>query len=392
MHKPGYSLISSALLLLFTEFLRGAYLVAFLPNLVDERLKISISVVGIAVSIHYLLDSLCKIYIGYMIDRYGSRVVLHAGFSLASIGMLLIVLANSELQIFLSSALLGIGLSPVWLICMKQVNGESRAKQAGFIYVFWMAGLGLGPVLCNVVLDLGWNYSVLALITALVLGWLSGAFNHLHTRTERRLISSQSIVPHLRHVMAYIRMNPYILPAIILQTTGAGMVVPFLNIFAANRLSLSHSELSIVMVLGAASVVLLLVPMGKWFDASGSRWFLIGGFGLFALSLVALTGVNSFYMTTVVVIIMGSSYAMLLPAWNALMSRHVPMDASGTGWGVLSTIEGLGVVVGPLLGSLLYVYGNLNTPFLASASLFGVISIMYGFMPSRVFGYTSQNA
>ncbi|WP_336772782.1 MFS transporter [Paenibacillus sp. MMO-58] len=392
MHKSGDSLFSIALLLLFTEFLRGAYLVAFLPNLVEERLGIAISVVGIAVSVHYLVDSLCKIYIGYMIDRYGYRAILHLGFLLAAVGMFLIILAKSEMQILLSSALLGIGLSPIWLICMKQVKGENRAKQAGFIYVFWMAGLGLGPVLFNLVLDLGWNYSVLVLILALVVGWLSGAFNHLHNRVESKGASPQSIVPYLKQVTAYIRVNPFILPAIILQTTGAGMVVPFLNVFAANRLSLTHTELSIIMILGGASVTLLLVPMGKWFDASGSRWFLISGFGLFAISLFALTGVDSFYMSLVVVIVMGASYAMLLPAWNALMSRHVPMDASGTGWGLLSTIEGFGVVVGPLIGSFLYVYGSIETPFIVSAVMFGMISIMYFFMPSKVFRYTSQNA
>ncbi len=367
-------------------------MVAFLPNLVEERLGIAISVVGIAVSVHYLVDSLCKIYIGYMIDRYGYRAILHLGFLLAAVGMFLIILAKSEMQILLSSALLGIGLSPIWLICMKQVKGENRAKQAGFIYVFWMAGLGLGPVLFNLVLDLGWNYSVLVLILALVVGWLSGAFNHLHNRVESKGASPQSIVPYLKQVTAYIRVNPFILPAIILQTTGAGMVVPFLNVFAANRLSLTHTELSIIMILGGASVTLLLVPMGKWFDASGSRWFLISGFGLFAISLFALTGVDSFYMSLVVVIVMGASYAMLLPAWNALMSRHVPMDASGTGWGLLSTIEGFGVVVGPLIGSFLYVYGSIETPFIVSAVMFGMISIMYFFMPSKVFRYTSQNA
>ncbi|MGO4110273.1 MFS transporter [Paenibacillus sp. YAF4_2] len=377
---------SLAFLLLFVEWVRGAYLIAFLPNLVDEKLQLSVSIVGLAVSVHYLTDSLSKTFIGYLMDRYGTRMILHGGFILAGCGLALALMTRtSEGLILLSSSLMGLGLSPVWLVCMKQVSGPNRAEQVGKLYAYWMAGLGLGPVLFNFLIDGGKGWCNIVLVLALALGWTVGAFGCRTMDAGERTMVPQSVISQLRYVASYMKNNPYLLPAIVLQTTGAGIVVPFLSLFALERLALTHSQLSLVMILGGACVVLLLVPMGKWYDSSGSRWFLIGGFGLFAITLVALTGADSLSLTVILVAVMGLSYAMLLPAWNALMSRHVPDDASGTGWGVLSTIEGLGVVVGPLIGSFVYANGNLASPFHVSAVLFGIIGLSYLLMPARLF-------
>ncbi|WP_336772475.1 MFS transporter [Paenibacillus sp. MMO-58] len=384
---------SLAFLLLFAEWVRGAYLIAFLPNLVDEKLQLPGSIVGLAVSVHYLTDSLSKTFIGYLMDRYGTRIVMHGGLILALVGLTIALMTKtSEGLIITSSALMGLGLSPVWLICMKQVNGPNRAEQVGKLYAYWMAGLGLGPVLFNFVLDAGGIYGDMLLVLALAMGWTAGTFGCRVMVNNGKVTTPLSVISQLRNVASYMKNNPYLLPAIVLQTTGAGIVVPFLSLFALERLGLSHSELSLVMILGGACVVLLLVPMGKWYDSSGSRWFLVGGFGLFAVTLVALTGVDTLSLTVILVAVMGLSYAMLLPAWNALMSRHIPNDAPGTGWGVLSTIEGLGVVVGPLIGSWVYANGNLATPFHVSALLFSVIGFSYLLMPSKLFIQSKEHS
>ncbi|MCC3371498.1 MFS transporter [Cohnella sp. REN36] len=172
---------------------------------------------------------------------------------------------------------------------------------------------------------------------------------------------------------------------------GVALVGLALSSFASERLSLTGSELSLVTVLGGACVVLLLVPMGKWYDAAKSRWFLIGGFGSFAAALVGLTAVRSLAGASALAVAMGISYAMLLPAWNALLARHVPAESPGMGWGLLSSLEGVGTIVGPLIGSWVVARGGVASPFVLCAVLYAVIGLSYLLMPAESFGGRSAS-
>lgn len=66
-----------------------------------------------------------------------------------------------------------------------------------------------------------------------------------------------------------VKKGGFLVPGMLLQTTAGGILVPFLTSFAISHLGLSHSQLSIVLFMGGAGVVLFLVPMGKWFDHVG---------------------------------------------------------------------------------------------------------------------------
>lgn len=177
----------------------------------------------------------------------------------------------------------------------------------------------------------------------------------------------------------------FLVPGMLLQTTAGGILVPFLTSFAISHLGLSHSQLSIVLFMGGAGVVLFLVPMGKWFDQVGGKWFLVIGFGVFAVALFGLTSINSFSAAIGLSLLLGCAYAALLPSWNALMASYIPEDSVGISWGLLFSIEGLGVVIGPLIGGWLGSSGNQLLPFQVSACLFGLISVVYLLSPARLF-------
>ncbi|MFC5406321.1 MFS transporter [Cohnella soli] len=381
---PGF-LFPAALLLFVAEWLRGAYLVSFLPNYLVQHANWTVALAGIAVSTHYLADSAVKPFAGYLLDRYSTKIVLQVGFLIAAGGFALTLSAGSGWITTIASGLMGIGLSPVWLVGVRHINEENRAAQMGALYAFWMAGLGLGPVILNLVLDGGIAIGVILLLSFVALGGIIASVCRFSIKDFDR-IERTSMKAQWKSVRENIKNNRLILPAIILQTTGAGIIVPFLSSFALKRLALTNSELSMIMVLAGACVVLLLVPMGKWYDATKSRWFLVCGFGLFAVSLAGLTAMRSLAGATLMAIVMGFAYAMLLPAWNALLSRHVPAQSPNMGWGVLSSLEGMGVVLGPLIGSWVVAKGSLASPFLLCAGLYGLIGLSYILMPSEVFG------
>ncbi|WP_239619255.1 MFS transporter [Cohnella mopanensis] len=385
---PG-SMLPAALLLFVAEWLRGAYLISFLPYYSVQHANAAAAFVGLAVSAHYLADSAIKTFAGYLLDRYSPKMVLQVGFALTVCGLVLSLSTGFGWMTVLSSGIMGIGLSPIWLVGVRHVKEENRAERMGILYAFWMAGLGLGPVMLNLVLDGGLGIGIIALSAFLTTGWLIVCLCRFPLEHVAKL-GRVSAMEQLKLMRENLKNNRIIVPAILLQTMGAGIIVPFLSSFASQRLALTNSELSLVMVLGGACVVLLLVPMGKWYDSSKSRWFLVCGFGLFAVSLAGLTTVSSLTGATMMAVVMGFAYAMLLPAWNALLSRHVPAQSPSMGWGILSSLEGMGVVVGPLIGSWAVAKGSLASPFLLCACLYGIVGLSYFLMPAELFGKRSS--
>lgn len=372
-----------AIILFFIEWVRGAVLVAYLPAYTLMGWGLSASVVGIAVSVHYLTDSLIKGLVGYLLDRFPGRLVLHGGFLLGFTGLLLMVTTHSAWILIGASACLGAGLSPIWIICMSQVKEDNRAQRMGTLYVYWMAGLGLGPVTMNLIIGRSLPLALWMIVLFLAAGWVIAAFVHLEKTTVTRIHAS--LGEQFGTLWDKVKKGGFLLPGMLLQTTAGGMLVPFLTSYAVKYLGLSHSQLSVVLLTGGAGVVLLLVPMGKWFDHAGGRWFLVLGFGIFSMALFGLTGVSTFGGAIGLALLLGCAYAALLPSWNALMARYIPEDAAGISWGLLFSIEGLGVVVGPLIGSWLASVGNELLPFRVSAILFGVISVVYLLSPARLF-------
>lgn len=388
---PRQSFTRLAVVLFFMEWVRGAFLVAYLPAYALEGGGLSSSIVGIAVSVHYLTDSLIKGFTGYLLDRFSARKVLHGGFALSLVGLLLMATTHDAWILLAASACLGAGFSPVWIICMSQIREENRAQQAGILYAYWMAGLGLGPVTLNLVM--GWGLSISLFIIGLFFaaGWIMAA---ALTLDDTAMVKRPELTVNQQFAALWdkVKKGGFLVPGMVLQTTAGGILAPFLTSFAVKHVGLSHSQLSIVLLMGGAGVIALLVPMGKWFDHIGGRWFLVIGFGIFSAALFGLTSISSFTGAMGFSLLLGCAYAALLPSWNALMACYIPEDSVGTSWGLLFSIEGLGVVIGPLIGGWLASAGNELLPFQVSASMFGLISVVYLLSPSRLFAPKERSA
>jgi MFS family permease len=178
-----------------------------------------------------------------------------------------------------------------------------------------------------------------------------------------------------------------LLPGMILQTTAAGMLVPILPSFATKSLGLTYSQYSFILILGGASAVLGLIPMGKFSDRGGKKWFLVIGFALFAICLASLTVSSNFYTTMANAILLGVSYAAVLPVWNAILSYQVPAGQEGLGWGIFSSVEGIGIMIGPMVGGWIASLYSENVTVWISAILLGGIALFYLLLPfQRVIG------
>ncbi|WP_424768698.1 MFS transporter [Paenibacillus sp. sgz302251] len=368
-------------ILFIVEFVRGAVLVSLLPIYGSKTLGLSHDVIGAAISAHYITDTLLKIAIGYLLDRFSFKIVVQTGLILSLAGVYLLQFAELPWMFIGAAALYGIGMSPIWIVCLTKVSEEQRATQMGFLHTIWMVGLGSGPIVCNILLDFSVSFTYLLLVSLSMLACLLTFFmsKNKAVPTERTPMRKQLSI--LRERLGQMKL---LLPGMILQTMGASMLLPILPSFANRELGLSGTQYSILLTVGGACAAAGLIPMGRLSDKlGGKKWFLVVGFTVFALALYLLAWSLTFWYCLLIAIALGLSYATILPAWNALLAAYVPPKQEGLGWGILSTFEGIGVMIGPVAGGFIAAWNGETSVFWISALLFGLIGVFYLWLPSQ---------
>lgn len=379
----GRDIVLLAVILFFVEFVRGAALVSFIPIYGQNMLYISLAIIGAATTAHYLTDTLLKTAIGYLLDRFSARLIINIGLLISLVGISLFHYGNIPWVFIFAAALYGVGISPVWIVCLTKVKEDQRAAQMGFLYMIWLVGMGAGPVVLNLILDYKPAFSYWLLVALSIAAWLLSFFVSGSKQAERISVPLREQWEALREKLKAIKP---LLPGMILQTLGASMLVPILPTFVAESLSFTeHREYSLLLLLGGGCTVLGLVPMGKWSDKSSRKPFLVIGFGIFALTLASLSLHPSKLMAYGLAVVLGLSYSAVLPAWNALLALYVPPSQKGLGWSLLSTVEGIGVLIGPVLGGFIASATSASMVVWISAALFGIVSIVYLLFPSRWF-------
>lgn len=370
-----------AAILLLVEFARGAALISFLPLYGTDTLGLTLDTVGAAITAHYLTDTVLKMGIGYLLDRFSIRFVVHAGLLASLAGIALLPFAEVPWLFIAAAALYGVGISPIWIVCLTGVKEEKRASQMGVLYTIWLGGLGAGPIVCNIVLDHSSRAAYLLLLGSVLAAWILALF--ISRRSESAEVEHVPLrrqLPVLKERMYAMRL---LLPGMVLQTAVAGMLVTVLPTFATDKLHLTGAQYSLLLAAGGALTIGGLMPFGKLSDRFSHyrRWFLVCGFFAVAASLYALSFSGSFILCVVLAGLLGLSYATVLPAWNALLAAYVPPSQKGLGWGMLSTVEGVGGMIGPIAGGIAATWRG--EPFVVwlSALLFGLIGLCYCFLP-----------
>lgn len=369
-------------ILFLVEFVRGAALVSFLSLYGTRRLGLDLDVIGAAITASFLTDAAVKLAIGYLLDRFSVRSVVSASILVSLSGILLIGFSDVPWLFITSAGLFGFGLSPIWIVCLTKIREDSRGVQMGLLYTIWLMGIGAGPIVVNLVLDVSLNAAFWTLAAVMLAGWLLT----WTMKAERELHIDR--VPFRRQMSilgSRLREMKVLLPGMVLQTLGAGMLLPILPTFASKSLGITSTHYSALLTVGGVFTVLGLIPMGKLADHFGKKWFLVLGFLVFGIVLNLLTFKPPYALALLWALVLGVSYAAVLPAWNALLAAYVPKEQQGLGWGLFATVEGLGAMIGPYAGGVLATWLGEPRVVGLAGGLFILISLFYVFYPFHTF-------
>ena len=331
---------------------------------------------------------------GRIADRVGrKRVMVFALAAMALTNMAFLFALNAALAgivtgvfAFLLLAfvrvwfgLLAPGLQPAAMAAMTDATTPAtRAAGLGMLGAAMSLGSILGPAGAALLAHLGalaplWGTIVFNLAIAAVIAFALPATRplpHEHKRPPPLSMRDPRVFPHLVFLFVY-----FVAVGMIQQTLGWFIADRYQFADTAAETAKQAVVLHTGIVMACTSIAILLVQFGYVSRRQPDpRRILPIGLGLLAVGYVSADLFEPFWMMMVGFLIVGAGAALAVPSANALGSLSVGRTEQAGAAALLASAPPAGFVVGPLLGSSLYML-NQSLPFIASAIVFGILSV-----------------
>jgi MFS family permease len=364
-----------------------ATVIPLLPLHLTEHLGASVKLVGLVVSTFALVETFFKTAWGGLADRFGRKPVMVAGLTLSAVAPVIMAVLRAPILFVPLRLVDGMGSAALWPAAAAAVADatapDRRATGMGLLNVAFLGGVAAGPSLglfaagfagdARAGFYLASGLLLLAALLSLVLVSKGGESD------PPRGYHGDLRPTYLAATVESFRLSPALFSLYLVafvQMFGVGMLVPIAVIYAKQVVGLSEHAIGAVFLVVVAAVALATIPAGKLADRAGKPAVVKMGMisGALGMWLIPISGRLGGLI--VAGLLLGIGYALLLPAWMALVSEMAPPGRLGLAIGASETVQGLGIVLGPLLGGFLWDAAGPRAPFLASAAAITVGAIL----------------
>ncbi|WP_182739084.1 lipoteichoic acid biosynthesis MFS flippase LtaA [Staphylococcus borealis] len=365
-------------ILFLMEFARGMYVLSYV-NYLPTVTSIAVAVTSAAFSIHFISDAATNFVIGFLLKKFGTKLVLTLGFLLAFMSLFLVIwFPANPIVIIISAIMLGIAVSPIWVIMLSSVEEAQRGKQMGYVYFSWLLGLLVGWAFMNVLVKIHPTRFAFMMSLVVVIAWVLYYFVDVKlTNYNTKPVSEQ-----LGQIVNVMKRHLVLFPGILLQGASISALLPILPTYATKVVGVSIIEYTVAIAIGGAGCAISMLFLSKIIDKN-SKGFMYAvifvGFLLFTAFIFGLSLVTNIVVVWIVAIFIGLMYGILLPAWNTFMAGQIDPAEQEETWGVFNSVQGFGSMIGPLFGGLIAQFSNgLSNTFYFSAAIFLILAIFYG--------------
>jgi DHA1 family multidrug resistance protein-like MFS transporter len=361
-----------------------------LPVYLVQDLHVSGLALGAASATFLLCETVLKFPMGRLSDRHGRRRFVVLGPLLIGLNPILVVALPARLWalVFPIRAADGVGAAALWppLFAMvgDVVRDRSRAAAMSILNTVYVAATGAAAALGSFVAYLTHSdRSPFYLASVLLL--MSAATAHFGLpRSPRFPGEPERYAPAANEPSAADPAGPapprlgLVLLISLLMSSGVLMLANFIILYIKLDLGLPTSHIGPLLAALAVPVVVLGLPMGhvadRWGTALAVRVSLAGS-ALFMWLIPSCHSVTTFGIAAVALV---TSHILGTPAWLALISQMAPTSRRGGVMGIVATAEGVGAVLGPVLGGWLW---DIRHPYIfyGSAALLSIGAVVAAF-------------
>lgn len=357
-----------AVTIALVEFVHGALLLVLLPTMLTIRFGWAMGTTGAAVSTYFFTEVALKLLAGWMVDRIGTRKMLLWGFWIYVGAFAWLVYATHTWEVFVALAAMGAGASPLWPAALTRLTRGAAPKvgrELGRVFSTWFLGGGLGIAVATLVSRAQHPIS----LRLFVLPLLAAAIIAQRIPAEPRELRAGPRTSPRRALAEMLRSLVMLAASLVPQIIAAGILIPIMVPYLEIVRGLDERELLLLLLLGPGMGLALMTHAGHLGDRLGWRRTYALALGSVAVLLLLIPFCNTLWLLALDFAAIGVGYAFVLPAWNSILVRLLPQDVRGAGLGFAMTIEGMGGVVGPLIGGLLWQWANPASPFYLSGGL-----------------------
>lgn len=363
-------------ILFLMEFARGMYVLSYV-NYLPTVTSIAVAVTSVALSIHFISDAATNFVIGFLLKKFGTKIVLNLGFLLAFLSLFLIIFFPAHpIIIIISAIMLGIAVSPIWVIMLSSVEESQRGKQMGYVYFSWLLGLLVGWAFMNVLVKIHPTRFAFAMSLVVIIAWILYYFVDVKLTNY----NTKPVKEQLGQIVEVMKRHMILFPGILLQGASISALLPILPTYATKVVGVTTIEYTAAIAIGGIGCAISMLFLSKMIDKNSTGFMytvIFVGFILFTLFIFGLSLVNNIIVVWIVAAFIGLMYGILLPAWNTFMAGHIDPSEQEETWGVFNSVQGFGSMIGPLFGGLIAQFSNgLNNTFYVSALIFLLLAIL----------------
>ncbi|MFF2481861.1 MFS transporter [Paenibacillus sp. NPDC058071] len=383
--------------------LANSMLIPVLP-LMRKELKISAMQSSLIITVYAAISILCIPVAGYLSDRFGRKLIIIIGLSLAAVGGLVSGLSAWLLEqhayalILVGRFIQGIGAAGAFPIVLPLVGDmfdseEEVSSGLGMIETSNTFGKVVSPILGSALALVVW-FLPLAIIPVICLLSIAavGFFVHAPKKKSKESDSKQMTVKtFIRNVKKILKQEGRWLYAIF----AIGCFIMFIMFgFLYYLSSVLEDDYGID---GIWKGVLLAIPLmaiclasyaaGKIVGENKTRMKLLAGGGAVltaaAMLICGLVNTNGIVFLLTLMFASGAGIGFALPSLDALITEGIEKKERGTITSLYSSARFIGVALGPPIASLIVKQDALLFYLFAGLSIISALLAVFIKLPDK---------
>lgn len=386
--KPQITTNNKALItifmVVFIDLLGFGIILPLLPYIAEQYAASPLQI-GLLAASYSFFQFIAGPVLGRLSDKYGRKRLLVISQVGSVLGYILLGVANSLPLLFISRIIDGItggNISIAQAYVADITTKENRAKAMGMIGAAFGLGFMLGPAIGGYLSRYGYFVPAYFAAAIGIITTLMTAFVLKETVNVANAINNPKAALTVSKFREIVGIHPMGLLIIVyfLVNLGFSVMQGVYALWSQRQFGWGPSEVgSVFAFIGVASIVTQLKILPWFLKRFGERTSLKIALPFMAIGFVLIpvstyVGGLAVHLLANIFIVLGNSLSN--PTITAIASENVPKEEYGGTLGILQSAASVGRIGGPILGGWLFSSLGINSPYLLSAVLFVLATVL----------------